>query len=150
MSRNPCARKFRFNREQLLAGEGELHGLLKACGLSVAEFCELAGIQRSTFYRWYGEPLYRWPVVLLFNVAWARNMAKHLAMKGFDPACFHPQMPPSTKAGHRFGPADLVIQGLTEEERNRIRHNQAVARGRARWKDHKEPESDPDYTPWKL
>ena len=138
----------RHQDEVLLAGEGELHGLLKACGMTVTEFCELAGIQPSTFYRWYGNPLYQWPTVLLFHIAWARNMGKCLLSRGFDPAYFHPQMPPATKSGRRA--LEIVLNGLTEEERKRIRHNQAVARGRARWKDRaqKESENPADYSPW--
>src|SRR5688572_25211492 len=54
LEKNPMANRFRTGSEALLAGEAELNGFLKAVGMSEAEFCALAGIDRSAFYRWYG------------------------------------------------------------------------------------------------
>lgn len=113
LKKNRFARKFNVSSKTLLSGEGELHGLLKAIGLSEAEFCQLAGIDRSVFYRWYGFPLAEWPRVLLLHYGWAMKMATFLASKGWDPEKFRPEPPPLTKAGrYPRKDGDLKIQGV--------------------------------------
>ena len=113
MQTNRFARKHCLQGEALRAGQGELHGLLSACGLDEAEFCALVGIDRSVFYRWYGHPLHKWPAVLLFHFGWAKNMANFLAARGWDPEKFRPLLPLPTTAGQYPRKAgDLKIVGV--------------------------------------
>ncbi len=113
LERNPFARKFRLTeQEALLAGEGLLHGHLRAARLTHLEFCELVGISPSTFFRWYGFSLAKWPVEFLKPYAQAQNMAKFLAEKGWDPGKFGPQLPRPMKAGrYPRKSGDLTVVG---------------------------------------
>lgn len=111
MQRDPNAiRRAMHKHPVLLAGEGELHGLLKIVGLTQKEFCTLAGIAESTFVRWYGWPLHPLPIELLRYYAWTQNMAKFLSSKGWDPEKFRPQLPARARAGRyprKSGDLDL-------------------------------------------
>jgi hypothetical protein len=100
LERNPSARKFRFQQEPLLAGETELHGLLKAVGLTKAQFCGLVGIDPSVFDRWYANPLHPWPVEFLRYFGWAQRMAQQMREWGKDPEIYKPRLPAAAKAGH--------------------------------------------------
>lgn len=94
--------KTRFKRDdgvRTYSGEGELEPLMRAIGMTQAEFLRLAGINQSSFHRWYGHPVYTWPVELVKHVGWARAMAEKLAQLGFDPEQFKPKMPPPSWRG---------------------------------------------------
>jgi hypothetical protein len=85
----------RWDPSMLLAGEGELHGLLKTVGLKPAEFCALVGIERTVFLRWYGHPLHPWPTEFLRYYARAQAMGRYLESQGVDLEQFEPKLPPA-------------------------------------------------------
>jgi hypothetical protein len=99
LQNNPSAKKFRYQREPLFSGHGELHALLKSVGLSEAAFCELIGMDRTVFHRWYGFPLHSWPSEFLRHYGWAQNMARQLREWGRDPTSYMPQFPSKAKSG---------------------------------------------------
>ena len=93
MEKNKRAKNFRMlSGQATYAGEGELHALLRMSGMSEADFSQLAGIHVSVVRRWYGHPLFAWPVELLRHVLWARNMAKALSARGYVPESFKPKL----------------------------------------------------------
>lgn len=105
-------------RVRLYAGEAELHGYLKVAGLTRRTFCELVGIHESTFFRWHGHPLHRWPIVFLLYFTWTQNMANFLASKGWDPEKFRPELPPRTTAGiYPRKEGDLTFPEPTEADK---------------------------------
>lgn len=106
----------------LNAGEGELHGLLKAIGLSEPEFYKLVGIDQSVFHRWYGHPLHSWPIIFLRYYARAQAMGRYLDGEGVDLQQFEAQLPP------------------------RLRQKEWP--GRPAHKKPEAPELDRTYTPW--
>jgi len=137
----------RRREDRLRAGEGELHGWLRRLNLTGAEFSQLVGMSEATFNTWFGFCMWAWPVRFLALYAYARNMEKFLVSKGYDVESFRDT--PITEMFHqhyRIGkPSSLILEGITPEERARIRHELAKARGNARWHGHKSP----NYDPWK-
>lgn len=89
-------------QDGLYAGEGELHPLLRVVGLTQKEFCAMAGMDERRFQRWYGHPLYSWPVELLRYYGWAQNMAKLLKEKGYDPDSLKPKIPERPRKEGRY------------------------------------------------
>lgn len=91
----PFAKRRRMVDENpaVMAGEGELHPLLRAVGLTREAFCKIAGISTSSFHRWYGHPLHTWAIELIRYYGWAKNMAEYLRKSGVDPEQFKPQVP---------------------------------------------------------
>jgi hypothetical protein len=83
----------RWDPSMLLAGEGELHGLLKTIGMKPAEFCKLIGIDRTVFLRWYGHPLHPWPIEFLRYYGRAQAMGRYLEAQGVDLEQFEPKLP---------------------------------------------------------
>jgi hypothetical protein len=155
------ARNYRATRLDpvLHAGEGELHGWLRRLKMTTAEFCELAGMHRDTFNRWYGYCLWEWPVKMLALYAYARNMEKFLASKGYDLENFRDT--PITKKMHQHyqikKPSKLILEGLTDAERKQAYVDYGHRAAAARWKKPKPAEktdvpTEPpeDFTPWKL
>jgi hypothetical protein len=94
---NPMPMK-QFKRKH--AGEGDLHELLREAGLSYKDFCAMIPIDQAIFHRWYGHPLHPWPVRLLEQFIWARNMAAKLKELGIDPEQFKKKgLPPTLGFG---------------------------------------------------
>lgn len=125
------------------ANEGELETLMRVESITQAEFCEVAGVHRTTLQQWQGWPLYQWPLRLLRLFIWARNMARFLRSKGYDPDTFQPKLPdrvpPQSERKMK-----IVLEGLSEEERARKRSEYGRRIAQIRW-----GKKDPDYTPWK-
>jgi len=138
----------RRRADRLRAGEGEIHGWLRRLNMTGPEFCKLAGMAEATFNAWYGHCLWDWPVKLLALYAYARNMEKFLASKGYELEQFRDQ--PITEMFHQHyriqKPSNLILDGITPEERARMKSESAKKAAEVRWKGAK----DPDYTPWKL
>ena len=83
----------KFGEGYVYAGEGELEPLMRVCGMTMTAFCKLAGIATPTFYRWYGHPLFKWPIELVRYYTWATRMAARLRELGEDPDALMPQVP---------------------------------------------------------
>ena len=85
MASNPKARRRTFMAFKAVhAGEGELHALLAALGMTPAEFCRFFDVPPRTFHSWRGHPLHDWPLHLLRWYARARAMAPYLEQRGYD------------------------------------------------------------------
>lgn len=122
--------------------EGELLTLLRAEGITQEEFAEVAGVDRTTLQAWRGWPLYRWPMRMLELFVWARNMARFLRSKGFDPDQFRAKLPERV-APQKERNARIVLEGLTDEDRAKARaEHMRMMRGKRLSK------NNPDYSPW--
>lgn len=102
--------------DALYAGEGELHALIRASGISQKQFCELVGINASTFTKWYGHPLHDWPIRFMRLFAWQQNARIWMEKQGIDPNRFNAALPTEMHKAGRYPrkPGDLVIDDQEE------------------------------------
>lgn len=102
----------------LFAGEGALHALLRMMNLSTAEFCRVAEISQAVFNKWYGHPMYGWPVRFLEVLYYAREMETYLRAQGVDTEQFKPVLPAEYNRHGRYpkkkGDVDVSSAPLAE------------------------------------
>ena len=87
--------KHAMDAGSMYAAEGPLHQRLRAVGLTPADFCQLADIAPSTFTRWAGFPLLKWPLRFLDWVGYARKLEAKLKELGYDTNQFRPNNLPT-------------------------------------------------------